>query len=116
MQCGHRSNGAEGAANCPPCLHSDCNGEGGELCAICFTSELEEEACVQLGCGHIFHANCVLQLLQHRWNTLKISFAFMACPSCKQEIQDVGCPEIDSELQILRDLRAQIEKMALAAA
>ena len=31
-----------------------------ELCGICFTCSLGEEPTVQLGCGHTFHANCVL--------------------------------------------------------
>ena len=29
-----------------------------EYC-ICYTSELGEEPCVRLACGHVFHANCV---------------------------------------------------------
>ena len=76
-----------------------------ELCAICYTSELREEPCVKLNCGHIFHENCVLQLLQHRWNTLKISFAFMACPTCKQEITETNNPDINKELASLKELR-----------
>ena len=66
-----------------------------ELCAICYTSELREEPCVQLGCGHVFHSNCVLMLLKHKWSTLKISFAFMSCPQCKQEIEETDNDEIN---------------------
>ena len=87
-----------------------------ELCAICYTSELREEPCVKLSCGHIFHENCVLQLLQHRWNTLKISFAFMACPTCKQEITETNNAEINKELASLNELRQNIESQALKVA
>ena len=48
-----------------------------ELCMICYTSELSAEPCVTLSCGHIFHTNCVNQLLQHKWSTIRISFAFL---------------------------------------
>ena len=89
---------------------------GDDLCAICYTSELREEPCVKLGCGHTFHSNCVLQLLQHKWNTLKISFAFMACPSCKQDIQVEGCTPITEELATLAELRENIKKLALEVA
>ena len=57
-----------------------------ELCGICFTCELGEEACVRLGCGHVFHANCVKMLLEHKWTTLRITFGYLDCPACKQEI------------------------------
>ena len=90
--------------------------DGEELCAICYTSELREEPCVRLGCGHVFHSNCVLQLLQHKWNTLKISFAFMACPTCKQEIKETTCPEINAEIARLSQLRDNLEEMALEVA
>ena len=61
-----------------------------ELCGICFTCELGEEACVRLGCGHVFHANCVKMLLDHKWTTLRISFGYLDCPACKQEISIIG--------------------------
>ena len=48
-----------------------------ELCCICFTSELREEACVRLSCGHVFHAECVYQLLSHGQNTLAITFGYL---------------------------------------
>ena len=88
-KCGHKCCGLRGEVDCMPCLEPECQQSdsrlpsGDELCAICFTSELRDEACIKLGCGHVFHANCVLKLLKHGWNTLKISFAFASCPSCK---------------------------------
>ena len=111
--CGHRCTGAKGEKVCLPCLHSEChNGtilnNSSELCAICYTSELGEEACVRLECGHVFHANCVHELLGHRWNTLKVSFAFMSCPSCKQDIEEYRCKEIEAKLSELRAYKKKI--------
>lgn len=86
-KCGHMCNGVEGEKRCLPCIEPSCaplNYKGGQdadqLCGICYTSELGAEACSKLGCGHVFHTNCVVNLLKHRWTILKISFAFMSCP------------------------------------
>ena len=58
------------------------------LCTICYTSEFYEETSVKLtSCGHIFHTECILELLKHKWATLRITFAFMSCPSCKKQIE-----------------------------
>ena len=48
--------------------------------------DIELELGVLPTCGHVFHANCVLMLLTHKWSTLKITFGYLDCPSCKQEI------------------------------
>ena len=93
------------------------NGAGNELCGICYTSELGEEPCVRLGCGHVFHANCMHQLLGHRWSTLRISFGFMDCPSCKQAIKlDYKVPKLGVRLNRLTNFKKQIEKDAVQAA
>lgn len=68
-----------------------------ELCTICYTCELEEEACVRLVCGHVFHANCVMQMLTHRYSTSKITFGYLDCPSCKTQML------IDYHVPILSD-------------
>ena len=80
------------------------------MCTICFTSELKDEACVQLGCGHVFHANCILKLLRHRWSTLKISFGFMCCPSCKKPITESRSKVIGAELKQLNAFKQTVEK------
>merc|ERR1711990_644092 len=68
--CGHRHNGVKGYKKCQlPCLNSECLPKDSnppsadELCAICYTCELGSMSCVKLGCGHVFHADCILQLL-----------------------------------------------------
>ena len=70
-------------------------GAESELCGICFTSELSEEPCVILACGHVFHANCLMMMLTYRWSTAKITFGYLDCPNCKQEIMiEYGVPII----------------------
>ena len=107
-----------------PCLEPECHPAesrlppADELCAICFTSELKEEACVQLKCGHVFHANCVLKLLKHRWNTLKISFNFACCPACKApiEIEETSSKLISAELRKVYGFKSEFERFVLAVA
>jgi len=69
-----------------------------ELDAIYFTSELRDEPCVKFVCGHVFHANSVYMMLKHKWNGIRISFGYLDCPSCKQEIM------IDYRVPLLTDL------------
>ena len=122
-KCGHACKGVSKERQCLPCLNADCAEQAGhfegtnedELCTICYTSELGAEACSQLSCGHVFHTNCVIQLLKHRWTSLRISFAFMQCPSCKQEIElkkGLSKP-IMAELGPLLHLKRTVEKEAL---
>lgn len=96
LDCGHRCLGTASSDACLPCLEPDCSSEKvckltnkDELCSICFTSALSEEPCQRLECGHIFHANCVSDLLKHGWSSLKISFAYLSCPSCKTPITEI---------------------------
>ena len=124
LSCGHTCKGVENERRCLPCLDRDCIKESGaklagvssgdELCAICFTSELNSEACSRLSCGHVFHTNCVVQLLKHKWSTLRINFSFMSCPSCKKEIEFKGLSKpIAKELRPLRSLKHKVETEAL---
>ena len=81
----------------PPCVLA--SAAETELGGICYTSELGEEPCVRLICGHVFHANCVLMMLTHKYSTLKITFGYLDCPSCKQEIRiDYHVPILTEKL------------------
>ena len=121
-KCGHACRGVSKERRCLPCLNTECAERVGhfeginedELCTICYTTELGAEACSKLSCGHVFHTNCIIQLLQHRWTTLRITFAFMSCPSCKQEIKLEGLSNpIARELGPLISLKKCVEKLAL---
>lgn len=79
----------------PPCVLQ--SAAENELGGICFTSELRDEPCVRMTCGHVFHANCVYMMLQHKWTTVRITFGYLDCPSCKQEIM------VDYRVPILTD-------------
>ena len=123
LNCGHQCNGALNEIGCLPCLEPECAEKAGlkenkdELCSICYTSELGAQPCVQLPCGHVFHADCVMQLLEHKWSTLRVSFAFLSCPSCKQEIsQEVNCLEIRDKIIKLQEMKDKMEVKALEVA
>lgn len=111
--CGHPCRGFFGEVECLPCLNADCANKAREIavaagdennpallhegvnedeyCTICYISGLGSEPCVKLGCRHVFHVNCIKELIQKRWTSPRIVFAFMNCPSCKQAMQLEHC-------------------------
>ena len=103
-ECGHYCGGVKNEEECLPCLQPECI-EGTklpskkELCNICYTCELHEEPSVLLKCGHVFHVNCVVELLKHKWTTLRITFAFMNCPLCNKPIEADHVYEIADEIE-----------------
>ena len=87
------------------------------LDGICFTTELRDEPCVRLICGHVFHANCVLMILTHKWSTTKISFGYLNCPSCTQEIIiDYRVPILTDKLIEHQTLKAKVLALSLKMA
>ena len=57
----------------------------------------------------------MVELLRHKWTSLRISFAFMSCPSCKQEIElkkGLSKP-IAAELGPLNYLKKTVEREAM---
>ena len=93
------------------------NAAENELGGICFTSELGEEPCVKLTCGHVFHANCLLQMLMHRWTTLRVTFGFLDCPSCKSPIRiDYSVPLLEDALEAMYRIKCDIQGRAVAMA
>ena len=90
-----------------------CQDQHQEYCIICYTNELEEYPTVTLGCGHTFHTECVRELLSHKWSTLRITFSFMKCPTCKRDIE---ASSLQAELAQFRELKASVEEMAVKVA
>ena len=83
------------------------------MCNICFTSKLGSDLAVKLDCGHIFHAQCVRDLLHHKWSTLRISFEFLSCPTCKEPIKSLKqFPQLDSGLKNLLKLKEEVLVLA----
>ena len=116
--CGHACGGCAGERACLPCLEPECRKEEeltkNDVCTICKSSTLGEQPSMQLACGHIFHADCVRQVVRHRWSTQRITFAFMHCPVCKAEIDGVDhIPEVRAELAQMRALKRHVQKEAL---
>ena len=123
LDCGHACGGCKGEAENEhlPCLEVECrSGDKAtklDNCQVC-SHALGEEPCLELDCGHIFHAGCIRELLRHRWSTQRITFNFMKCPSCKQDIElSKGLSKpIAAEVGPLLHLKRTIEKEALVNA
>jgi hypothetical protein len=93
LPCGHTCNGVKDEEECLPCLRPECaqklslRGDSDSLCSICYTYNLGAQPSIKLGCKHIYHYDCVAQLLRGRWNGAAIGFGFMGCPLCKVEMR-----------------------------
>ena len=91
LKCGHICRGVKHESEKLPCLNVQCIESSNiqiscaenELCCICYSSELGEEPCVRIACGHVFHANCLYMMLKHGRTSKKITFGYLDCPSCK---------------------------------
>jgi E3 ubiquitin-protein ligase MYCBP2 len=128
--CGHRCGGFKDEEKCLPCLNEDCAKKGAEeeerkgeiglfdgvnadtYCTICHISGLGAEPAVQLGCGHIFHFNCVKNLLEKKWVTPRITFNFMNCPSCKKIIDCKHSPVLQELFDKALEVKVSVEKKA----
>ena len=99
LDCGHPCIGIKNETKCMDCIHSDCiklnNNKNGELgsmqssddyCNICWVDPLSSESCIKLECNHIFHYNCILNKLNKKWPSARITFNFLNCPLCKKEM------------------------------
>jgi len=125
--CGHRCGGFKDEEECLPCLQENCVGNPEEerkdgkvfegvnadsYCGICHISGLGSEPAVQIGCGHIFHFNCVKNLLEKRWVTPRITFNFMKCPTCKATIDCKHSPVLQKLFEQALEVKESVEKKA----
>ena len=100
------------------CLECDRDGakaEAADLCGICFVEGLSEAPCAAvLPCKHVFHVECLADLLRARWSGPRISFGFLSCPNmaCRGPF-DSRCAALEPALAALRALRREVEGMAL---
>jgi E3 ubiquitin-protein ligase MYCBP2 len=90
------------------CLEAGCGAvhklhEGNDLCSICYIESLNEAPCLELGCGHVFHTHCLEEKLTKRWPTARISFNFMDCPLCKEQIAHTMLQAPIAQLNRFRD-------------
>jgi E3 ubiquitin-protein ligase MYCBP2 len=108
LKCGHACLGSAGEKQCMPCLEDECiakmdgnmkpNVNKDEYCSICYCSSLGQEPCVQLGCRHIFHVDCLKKIVQNGYNGPRIVFNYIDCPDCKQRMSAKQCPSLDKEI------------------
>lgn len=108
--CGHPCGGVKGEETCLPCLHEDCVKEdqtsAEDWCSICYVEDLGSAPSIQLSsCSHILHYQCVLNKLQQKWPSPRITFGFWNCPECKEEMKH---PQLEEALAPLRELYDEI--------
>jgi hypothetical protein len=56
-----------------------------DCCFIC-TAPMSTAPILQLGCGHIWHADCLKEIVEEgrQQNQKKLGFDYMKCPLCMQ--------------------------------
>ena len=127
--CGHPCRGFYGERECLPCLNAECAEKAREeakakgivnanivregvdedaFCTICYISELGSEPCVKLGCGHVFHIQCIKTIIDNKWPSPRITFGFMNCPSCKEEMRLDHCTPLAESLKAVKDIKDKI--------
>jgi len=127
LPCGHRCFGTVGEkeGQHPHCMEEKCEEEaqksgfegadgdqsGGDFCPICWTDELRSSPCLKLKCGHLIHYDCLLQKIRAGWPGARITFGFLGCPVCKQQISH---PLLDNEMRSILTLKKEIEEKAMA--
>ncbi|KAN0033561.1 hypothetical protein ACTFIV_000022 [Dictyostelium citrinum] len=86
------------------------NQKSNDYCNICWTDSLSSEPCIQLDCGHIFHKKCCSSVLKKRWTSSRISFGFVKCALCSQNMQH---PSLEKHLAPINELYEFIKVKAL---
>eukprot|EP00484_Ammonia_sp_Unknown_P018671 CAMPEP_0197045784 /NCGR_PEP_ID=MMETSP1384-20130603/21583_1 /TAXON_ID=29189 /ORGANISM="Ammonia sp." /LENGTH=238 /DNA_ID=CAMNT_0042477447 /DNA_START=34 /DNA_END=747 /DNA_ORIENTATION=+ len=113
LSCGHNCIGLMGH-ECLECLHPKCAQDASltdeEFCNICWVDPLRSAPTVKLSCGHYFHFMCLWQKIDRKWPAARISFGFLRCPLCKQDIQHVSLNDITKTYY---DLKAEMQKDAV---
>lgn len=126
LACGHACPGHDGEISCLPCMQADCNGpkeeemmktgdkgmgqSGEDYCNICFVESLASAPCIKIGCGHVFHYECLKKKVQSKWHTPRIYFTFCKCPLCQKWITVEEGHKLAPQLKEIRDLFDDISK------
>eukprot|EP01029_Cantina_marsupialis_P027411 TRINITY_DN766_c0_g1_i2.p1 TRINITY_DN766_c0_g1~~TRINITY_DN766_c0_g1_i2.p1 ORF type:complete len:3952 (+),score=1641.27 TRINITY_DN766_c0_g1_i2:307-12162(+) len=116
LSCGHCCGGIVDEDNHLPCLHgceTSVSVDAEDFCMICWTDPLGQAPSVQLGCGHIFHKECIETLIERKYSGPRINFRFMQCPLCKTDIKHEA---LNAMLKPWVDLREEVAKKALMRA
>ena len=127
--CGHECDGVAGETVCLPCLHVECgpknaaeaitrefNATRVDLCIICL-GEYGNDPCIRVCKSHIYHASCILGMLEAKWTTMSITFAFLDCPACKKPMKiDTNLPKLGPVFIKMHQFKRRIEEMAIEEA
>jgi len=119
LPCGHACGGVRGEKECLPCLKADCPShvssgleeDDDSYCTICYTEGLGQAPTIRLGCGHYYHFECITSKLSRGWPGARITFGFLNCPLCKQEMAH---PALTQLMAPLIALKLDIRKRATA--
>jgi len=124
LGCGHYCGGIRDECPCLPCLHG-CVGtdndaddavtvnrlrqDADDMCMICFADSLSSAPVILLDCSHAFHWHCCRTALKRRWPGPRITFTFMLCPICKQDMCHAA---LEPLLAPLKTLRSDVQRKA----
>lgn len=114
LPCGHFCAEDKKHASCGSCLHPDCVEEADgvtldDFCSICWVEDLRTTAVTRLGCGHVFHTDCVVSRLLCKWGSGAINLSFATCPLCSEPLRWSGQNnEIVQALLMAERLRADL--------
>ena len=88
-----------------------------ELCGICMY-ELGEAPCVRVcKSNHVFHGECIKELLERGYTTLNITWNYLDCPSCKAPMDiPATMPVLGPLLKQLRQRKERVQQMAMREA
>ena len=121
LNCGHQCMGVAGDdKNCLPCLKVECR-KGNQMteqdeCGICM-EVLGAAPCIKVCKRHVFHAECIAQLIHQGEPTAKMAFNFLNCPTCKQEMTiDRNIPVIGEMFEFHMQRKMRVMEMAVKEA
>jgi len=80
-----------------------------EPCPICMDDA--QEGLLALKCGHAAHKACLEAMLSARWTGKRITFNYMNCFMCRQELEH---PELVSTLAPHKELRRKVMGICLS--
>ncbi|XP_078322875.1 E3 ubiquitin-protein ligase MYCBP2-like [Crassostrea virginica] len=112
LACGHPCGGVANENSCAPCLVEHCQGHqhyGDGHCPVCAEPWMTKPV-IQLVCGHVFHYDCIKQMLTNGWHGSRITFGFMLCPLCKHTISH---PDLCEYTTPLFELYKEIQLKAM---
>ncbi|OMJ78568.1 hypothetical protein SteCoe_21592 [Stentor coeruleus] len=113
LPCGHQCYGTLNETSCFECLNEDCNQNGSSYCTICYVEGLYNAPCVKLGCGHIYHYQCLETTIVKRWAGPRITFKFARCPACNAWVTTPYNIRLEQDLNIVKALYEDIRDKAL---